>query len=260
MKVVLFCGGQGLRIRDSSNGGVPKPMIAIGSRPIIWHVMRYYAHYGHRDFILCLGYRGEVIENYFRHRDEATSNDFVLTEDGHNIEMSRTDMNDWDITCVDTGLSSSVGERLMAVRSHLEGEEVFLANYADGVSDLDLNSYLGAFTAAGKTGSFVAIPPNASFHVVQFREDGLVQRVRHIGQSDVRINGGFFAFRQRVFEYLRPGEDLVAEPFQRMIDDEELIAYPHQGFWACMDTLKEKQALEDMYASGRAPWEVWKAK
>lgn len=258
MKVVLFCGGQGLRIRETPDGEIPKPMVPVGYRPILWHIMRYYAHYGHRDFILCLGYRGDVIKQYFRHYDESVSNDFVLSDGGRRIEMLRTDMDDWRITFVDTGLSTSIGERLLTVRPHLANEDVFLANYADGLSDLDLTRFVERFKVSGKTGAFLAIPPSGSFHVVQIREDGLVRGIQHVANSEVRINGGFFAFRQRIFDYIRPGEDLVAEPFQRLIEAEELLAYPYRGFWACMDTFKEKRALDDLYASGRAPWEIWK--
>ena len=258
MKVVLFCGGQGTRIREGADGGIPKPMIPVGYRPILWHIMRYYSYFGHRDFVLCLGYRGDAIKSYFRTYDESVSNDFTLSLGGRRVELLHTDIHDWRITFVDTGLSSNIGERLLAVRSHLKDDEVFLANYADGVSDLDLNRFLETFNASGKTGAFVAVAPSGSFHVVQTREDGVVLGVRHVGQSDVRINGGFFAFHRRIFDYIRPGEDLVAEPFQRLIEAGDLIAYRHHGFWACMDTFKEKQVLDDLCATGRAPWELWK--
>jgi glucose-1-phosphate cytidylyltransferase len=258
MKVVLFCGGLGLRIRDEKEN-VPKPMVEIGYRPILWHIMRYYAHYGHNDFILCLGYRGDVIKRYFLNYDECISNDFVLTGNTRDVELLRTDIHDWRITFVDTGLKANIGERLVAVRNHLEGEDMFLANYADGVTDLSLPEHLDQFEHSRKVGTFVAVKPSWSFHVVDFGGDGLVQSVRHIADTGVRINGGFFAFRPQIFDYMREGEELVLEPFQRLIAEQQLLAYNHDGFWASMDTFKERQLLDDMYSHGDAPWAVWRA-
>lgn len=159
---------------------------------------------------------------------------------------------------MDTGPSTSIGERLVTVQSYLEGEEMFLANYADGVTDLHLPTYLDWFKASGKIGAFVAVPPSGSFHTVQIRTDGLVEGVRHVATSGVRINGGFFAFGKEIFDYIRPGEELVNGPFPRLIEQQQLVAYHHTGFWACMDTFKAKQALDDQYLGGRAPWELWR--
>src|SRR5512144_376984 len=143
MKVVLFCGGQGMRIRDAED--LPKPMVHIGYRPIIWHVMKYYAHFGHKDFILCLGYRGDVIKDYFLNYDECLSNDFMLIRGGREVKLYNSDISDWNISFVDTGLHSNVGTRLKAVQQHLEGEEYFFANYSDGVTDIDLNDEIRFF-------------------------------------------------------------------------------------------------------------------
>ena len=156
MKVVLFCGGQGLRLRETHDA-LPKPMTAVGYRPILWHLMKYYAHFGHKDFILCLGYRADVIKNYFLNYNEAISNDFVLTGGGAEVELLASDINDWRITFVDTGMTASVGERLRAVRPYLEGEDMFLANYADGLSDLDLDKYVNTALQVGKACSFLAV-------------------------------------------------------------------------------------------------------
>ncbi len=256
MKVVLFCGGQGMRIRDQAEN-VPKPMVHIGYRPMLWHIMRYYAHFGHKDFVLCLGYRGDVIKRYFRDYDECLSNDFVLSGGGRDVELLRSDIDDWRITFVDTGLTANIGERLLAVRRHLEDEEMFLVNYADGVTDLPLPQYLDRFRRSSRVGAFIAVRPPWTFHLVDFQQDGVVKSVRHVGETDVRINGGFFAFRRELFDYMRPGEELVIEPFQRLIADGQLFAYRHDGFWACMDTFKERQLLEEMHESGKAPWELW---
>ncbi|MFZ0626835.1 MAG: sugar phosphate nucleotidyltransferase [Acidimicrobiia bacterium] len=252
MKVVLFCGGEGLRLRDFS-GSVPKPMVPVGYRPIMWHVMKYYAQYGHKDFILCLGHHADVIKHYFLNYEEAVSNDFVLREGGKTKQMLQTDVDDWTITFVDTGLNAEIGERLLRVREHLSGEEVFLANYADGLTDLDLDTYLAAFGASGRTGALLAVKPTLSYHVVSFDETGSPIEIGPIRTSGLWLNGGYFVFRQGVFSYLEKSDDL-AVVLSSMVDDGELFSYPHEGFWAPMDTFKDKSHLDAIWASGRRPW------
>jgi glucose-1-phosphate cytidylyltransferase len=154
MKVVLFCGGRGMRMREYSET-IPKPMVPIGPRPIMWHLMRYYAHYGHKDFILCLGYRGDSIKEYFLDYKEWLSNDFVLSGGGSDVELLSSDIDDWRITFVDTGIDANIGQRLRAVRTHLEGEEVFLANYSDGLSDVPLDRVVDFFHQTGGAATFV---------------------------------------------------------------------------------------------------------
>jgi glucose-1-phosphate cytidylyltransferase len=256
MKVVLFCGGQGTRLREYSEN-IPKPMVNIGYRPIVWHIMKYYAHYGHKDFILCLGYKADYIKRYFLNYDECLSNDFVLSEGGKQVQMLSSDIHDWKITFVDTGLHSNIGQRLKAVENHLVDDEIFLANYSDGLSDLPLDQYIDNFIAHDKIASFVSVRPNQSFHVVSTLSDGTVTDIQPVTNSDLRINGGFFALKPEIFKYMRDGEELVLEPFQRLIEKEQLIAYRYDGFWACMDTFKEKQTLDDLYAKGKASWQVW---
>ena len=256
MKVVLFCGGLGTRLKEYSET-IPKPMVEIGYRPIMWHLMRYYAHYGHKDFILALGYRGDVIKNYFLNYNEALSNDFVLKNGGKDVELFNSDMEDWTISFVDTGLNSNIGMRLMAVREHLDGEEMFLANYTDGLADLNLPVYLDHFKKQDKVASFLCVQPSQSFHVVTMGEDSTVTHIEPVINSDLWINGGFFAFKQEIFDYINYGEELVREPFCRLIDDNQLVGYRHPGFWACMDTLKEKVLFDEMYARGETPWAVW---
>lgn len=246
-----------MRLRGYSEN-IPKPMVKIGYRPILWHIMKYYAHYGHRDFILCLGYKADVIKQYFLDYDEWISNDFVLSDGGRKVELFDSDIDDWRITFVDTGLNASVGERLQAVQKHLEGEEVFLANYADGVTDLHLPDMMSFFREKGRVGCFIGVHPNATFHTIKSKEDGTVEEIQGVNSSDTRINGGFFIFKQEIFNYMQPGEELVEEPFRRLIRDGQLLTYKYDGFWACMDTFKEKQTLEDMQKNEVAPWEVWK--
>jgi glucose-1-phosphate cytidylyltransferase len=256
MKVVLFCGGFGMRIRDHS-GPTPKPMVEIGPRPMIWHVMRYYAHYGHKDFILCLGYGASHIKEYFLKYDECASNDFILSDGGRQVELLGADIQDWRITFVDTGLHTNIGERLKAVEPFLQGEEWFLANYTDGVTDLHLPDIVDYARHGGRAATFMSVQPNYTSHLIKTDEGGLVTSLVHVMEAGLRINGGFFVLNRRVFDHLRPGEDLVGDAFPRMVEERELLAYNHEGFWACMDTYKEKQLLEDLYLEGTAPWIVW---
>ena len=256
MKVILFCGGLGMRLREHPEN-VPKPMVTIGYRPIIWHLMKYYAHFGHKDFILCLGYRGDAIKHYFLNYEECVSNDFVLTEGGKKRELLNSDISDWRITFVDTGQDTNIGQRLMAVKKHVAGEKMFLANYSDGLTDLPLPDQLAHFKAHDKIASFLSVPPNLSYHFVDSRADGTVTRVRDIGQAGLWINGGFFVFKSEIFDYIKNGEDLVEAPFHRLLAKEQLLAYRYDGFWLAVDTAKDKQRIDDLYASGRPPWQLW---
>lgn len=256
MKVVLFCGGQGMRLREDPQP-VPKPMVVIGYRPLLWHLMKYYSHYGHNDFVLCLGYGADVIKEAFLNYNECVSNDFVLSSGGKKIELLRKDIEDWRITFVETGQNASVGQRLRRVQKFIGEDKAFLANYADGLTDLPLPALIEHFEASGKIACFVAVTPTASFHQVSLGPEGVVEEIAHIARSGSLINGGFFAFRREIFDYIKEGEDLVEEPFHRLIADKQLVAYPYEGFWACMDTFKEKQHLEDLHATGHAPWQVW---
>ncbi len=259
MKVVLFCGGLGMRLREYSET-IPKPMVPVGYRPILWHVMRYYAHYGHNDFILCLGYKSDAIKRYFLEYDETISNDFVMSKGGKKVDLLASDIQDWNITFVDTGLSSNIGQRLNAVQPFLKGERMFLANYSDGLSDLPLPAMIDLFEERqNAVACFAGVAPTSSFHLVKVAQGGQVESIRHVKDVGMRINGGFFVFRSEIFDWIRDGEELVQEPFQRLAAAGRLLAYEYDGFWACMDTFKEKQLLEDTYSRGRAPWEVWKA-
>ncbi len=257
MKVVLFCGGLGMRLREYSES-IPKPMVTIGYRPILWHVMKYYAHYGHKDFILCLGHRADAVKNYFLNYNECTSNDFVLSRGGKRLQLFNSDIHDWRITFADTGINSNIGQRLKAVEKYLDGEDEFLANYSDGLTDMPLPEQLDHFRRSDKIASFLCVRPNLSYHLVSLQEgDGsLVSGIHAINNGTVRINGGFFMFKKKIFDYIGPNEELVNEPFQRLVEEQQLIGYPYDGFWACMDTFKDKQHLEEL-DHGAAPWKVW---
>ena len=257
MKVVLFCGGLGMRLREYSET-IPKPMVPIGYRPILWHVMKYYAHFGHRDFILCLGHGADIIKNYFLTYNECVSNDFVLSQGGKSLELINTDIHDWRITFADTGISSNIGQRLKAVEKYLQGEEVFLANYSDGLTDLPLPAQIEHFRRENRVASFLCVKPNLSYHFISMNNDGLVGEIRDVTQSDLRINGGYFIFKRDIFSYIRDGEELLHQPFERLVAQKQLVAYKYDGFWASMDTFKDKRHLDDLQTQGRTPWEVWR--
>jgi glucose-1-phosphate cytidylyltransferase len=256
MKVVLFCGGLGTRLREHSDT-IPKPLVNVGFRPILWHLMRYYAHFGHKDFILCLGYRGDLIREYFLNYSECMSNDFVLSEGGKKIELLRSDLDDWRISFVDTGLHSNLGQRLLRVRKFLEGESEFLANYADGLTDLDLDKHIEDFRRRQVTASFIAVRTSQSFHSVNSDDNGLVTGFGQIADSEFWINGGFFCLRSEIFDVIEEGDELVEKPFQRLIAQRKLAVYRHGGFWQNMDTFKDKITLDRMEARGNCPWMLW---
>jgi glucose-1-phosphate cytidylyltransferase len=256
MKVVLFCGGLGTRLKEYSET-IPKPMVEIGYRPLMWHLMRYYSHFGFKDFILCLGYRGDYIKKYFLNYDECMSNDFVMKNGGRDVQLYGNDIEDWTISFVDTGLHTNIGQRLLAVKDYLAGEEVFMANYSDGLADLDLIAYLDYFYRNDKIACFMSVKPSQSFHVVSAAEDGQVTKIEPVAKSNIWINGGYFVFKKEIFDYIQEGEELVQEPFYRLLEQNQLLTYKNQGFWACIDTLKEKKLFDDMYARGETPWAVW---
>jgi glucose-1-phosphate cytidylyltransferase len=257
MKVVLFCGGLGTRLREHSET-IPKPLVNIGVRPIIWHLMRYYAHFGHKEFILCLGYRGDLVREYFLNYNECLSNDFVLSEGGRSVKLLSSDIQDWRITFVDTGLHSNVGQRLLRVREHIGSDDEFLANYADGLSDLPLDQHLADFRRMGVAASFLAVPSPQSFHALHGDDGGIVSAFGAMAQSNFWINAGFFCLRREVFDMIVEGDELVEAPFQRLIAERRLGAFRYRGFWQAMDTFKDKIAFDRMEGRGDCPWMVWK--
>jgi glucose-1-phosphate cytidylyltransferase len=257
MKVVLFCGGRGIRLREHSET-VPKPMVTIGYRPILWHVMRYYAHYGHRDFILCLGYRADAIKDYFLNYREAVSNDFVLSDGGRQIELLTSDIADWRITFADTGLDTTIGERLRRVRHLLAGEDMFLANYGDTLTDAPLDRLIETFRAGDAVAALLSVRPSYSFHVVRTDGHGRVTALPDVASADLRINGGGYLLRAGIFDRLGSGEDLVDAPFEALAAEGRLAAYPYDGFWVSLDTLKDLAVLQRLEEMDAAPWAVWR--
>jgi glucose-1-phosphate cytidylyltransferase len=255
MKVVLFCGGLGTRIREYSEN-IPKPMVPVGDQPILRHVMQYYSQYGHRDFVLCLGYKANVIKEYFLASKDSIYNDCVISNFGKSIEILGERPPDWRVALVDTGIWRNIGERLLAVRHLVEDEEMFLANYSDGLTDAPLPEMIDRFKRSRHVGCFIAVHPPFTFHLAEFNGADTVRRFRTSQQSDVWINGGYFIFRREIFEYVRDGEELVVEPFNRLIQADRLMAYKHEGFWRAMDTLRDRQVLEEMVERGNMPWRL----
>jgi glucose-1-phosphate cytidylyltransferase len=250
MKVVIFCGGMGVRMGEATQR-IPKPMIPVGTQPILWHIMRWYASWGHTEFILCLGYRADIVKQYFLEYNEAVANDFVLSDDG--VQLLGTDMEGWRITFVDTGIHASVGDRLRAARPFLGADEHFLATYGDGLTDAPLDEMIEMHLQSGKKGLFMSVRPRLSYHVVDAAEDGIVRAIHPMANADVRINGGFFVLRNSVVDELESGEDIM-DAAARMCDQGELLVYPYDGFWAPMDTIKDKQDLDAIAQSGDIPW------
>jgi glucose-1-phosphate cytidylyltransferase len=233
---------------------LPKPMVPLGTRPILWHIMKYYSSFGCSEFVICLGYRGEMIKEYFLGYNEALSNDFVLRDGGKTIEVLSTDAHDWEITFVDTGLNTPIGERLLRVRPYLDDDDVFLATYGDGLTDAPLQDTIDTLVESDKTALFLCVRPTHQFHLVSFGAEGNVDGLRDAAAANLWINGGFFVLRREIFDYLQPGDDLVGDALARLIAEDRVLAYPYEGFWAPMDTLKDKQTLELLLDSGDPPW------
>jgi glucose-1-phosphate cytidylyltransferase len=253
MKVVLFCGGLGTRIREYSEN-IPKPMVPIGNQPILWHVMQYYSQYGHQDFILCLGYKSNVVKDYFLNYKHTTNSDCVVSDFGRKVEILGEQPPNWRVTLVDTGTWRNIGERLVAVKHLVKDEEIFLANYSDGLSDVSLVDMIDRFKKSGKIACFIAVHPPISFHLAEFDEQGVMRKLRSSQESEMWINGGYFIFRNKIFDYIQDGEELVHEPFARLIAERQLMAYKYEGFWRAMDTLRDRQLLEEMVERVEMPW------
>lgn len=259
MKVVLFCGGLGTRLREHSDT-IPKPLVNIGPRPIIWHLMRYYAHFGHRDFILCLGYRGDLIREFFLNYSPFTGADFTLSGGTPRLLEQTTDVPDWSITFVETGLHTNIGGRLGAVERHVSAEPMFLANYSDQLSDLPLPEYVNAFEKSGAVAGFASVRPSYSSHSASVDDSGLVTTIDPMSAADVWINGGYFVMRPEIFRHMRLGEELVEEPFRRLVTERRLYSMRYTGFWKAMDTFKDKITYDRMWGVGDTPWQVWRSR
>jgi glucose-1-phosphate cytidylyltransferase len=257
MKVVILCGGLGTRLREETEYR-PKPMVPVGGRPILWHIMKNYAHHGHKEFILCLGYKGEVIKDYFRNYHWNTSD--VTLRLGRNPEIryhNTHDEEDWTVTLLDTGAETQTGGRLRRALAHLS-DETFLLTYGDGLTDSDINASIRFHQQHGKLATLTAVRPSGRFGELAMDGHTVTGFQEKPEQECTFINGGFFVLNRRILDYL-DGDGCVFErsPLERLARESELKAYLHQGFWQCMDTYREQQLLDNLYLNGRAPWKVW---
>jgi glucose-1-phosphate cytidylyltransferase len=256
MKVVLFCGGLGMRMRDGVTNA-PKPMAIVGERPLLWHVMRYYAHFGHTDFVLCLGYGASVVKDFFLDYDETRSNDFVLEGSTREVNLFNTDISDWRITFVDTGLHSPIGERLRRVRRFVEDDPMFMANYADVLTNAHLPDMIDRFSKSGAVAGLLAVPPQSTHHAVDIKDDGFITNVTPMRDLRHWENGGYFLLRPEIFDDLNENEDLVEDAIVRLVRKGKVLAYPYKGYWSPADTVKERAQLDELYHKGNCPWMIW---
>ena len=260
MKVAILCGGQGTRIRGVDDN-LPKPMIPIGRFPILWHIMKYYAECGYKEFVLCLGYKGQVIKEFFMNYETHT-NDFTLTLDtAKRMEFHNTHNEiNWKITLAETGLNAMTGARVRKVQKYLQGEENFMLTYGDGVGNIHLQRLEEFHRAHGKILTITGVRPPGLFGELMSDPEGRVTEFNEKPQaSGGRISGGFFVCRKEIFNYLDEREDLVLEqePMRRLVSEGQMMVYEHDGFWQPMDTYRDYMLLNELYQKGKTPWVVW---
>jgi glucose-1-phosphate cytidylyltransferase len=256
MKVALLAGGLGTRLREETEFR-PKPMVPIGGKPILWHIMKTYANFNHKDFIVCTGYRGDVIRQYFR--DFETMNlDFTIKIGAQSILTMHGALEEagWSVTVADTGAETMTGGRLFRIRNYL-GSETFMCTYGDGVADVNIRELLAFHKSHGKVATMTVVRPVSRFGAVDISENGDVGHFREKPQADGWVNAGFFIFEPKVFDYLDENSILENEPLTNLARDNQLVAYRHEGFWQPMDTYRETLMLNEMWAQGSAPWKVW---
>jgi len=260
MRVVILCGGMGTRIRDASEN-LPKPLLPIGGRPILWHIMKGYAHQGFRDFVLCLGYKGWLIKDFFLNYRNMNSDLLVTLGSRGTTEFMGAPLDeDWRILLADTGEATMTGGRLAAVRKYVEGDGVIMLTYGDGVADIDVNRLLAFHKGHGKIATVTAVRPPSRFGELAVTGERVTQFAEKPQAAGGLINGGFFVFDgRRIWDYLDPdpGSVLEHETMHALVRDGQLAAYEHSGFWQPLDTLREFNLLNDLWSSGRAPWKVW---
>jgi glucose-1-phosphate cytidylyltransferase len=254
VKVVILAGGMGSRLSEETQVR-PKPMVEIGHRPILWHIMQHYAHFGFRDFVICLGYRGEYIKKYFS-ETLALAADLTIDFSTNTVELLETARDDWRVTLVDTGQTTQTAGRLERVRRYL-GDEPFLMTYGDGVSDVDLGALVDFHRREGRLATITAVHPPARFGKLAI-EDGTVTRFEEKPQmSEGWINGGFFVLEPGIFDYIHGDVDWAREPLEDLAAAGQLSGYCHSGFWQCMDTMRDRVLLNELWDSGDAPWKLW---
>ncbi|MCX6545102.1 MAG: glucose-1-phosphate cytidylyltransferase [Acidobacteria bacterium] len=257
MKTVILCGGYGSRIRDVADN-IPKPMIPIGRQPILWHIMKYYAGFGYRDFVLCLGYQGQVIRDFFLNYEAHTQDATIVLGRGGQVQyLTNHDEADWRVTLADTGQDAMTGARVRKIKKYIASDEEFLLTYGDGLGDIDIDKLVAFHRAHGRILTITGVRPPSRFGELRATDDGVVVEFNEKPQATAgRISGGFFVCRREFFDYLNEQEDLVLEqePMARLVADRQMCVFEHDGFWQPMDTSREYQFLNSLYASGNAPW------
>ena len=256
MKAVILAGGLGTRLREETEIK-PKPMVEIGGKPIIWHIMKTYSSFGIKDFVICAGYKSEVIRNWLVNY-EFINSDFTIKLSGKSeiIFHNKLDESDWSVTLADTGQNTMTGGRIKKIEKYLQGE-TFFCTYGDGVADIDINQLLAFHKKHGKSATLTTVRPVSRFGVIDIKEDLSVDHFREKPQADGWINAGYFVFESKIFEYLNENSVLEEEPLSRLAADHELKAFQHQGFWQPMDTFREVTLLNKMWEDNTAPWKVW---
>jgi len=257
MKVVIFCGGLGTRLREETEFR-PKPMVPIGERPILWHIMKIYAHYGHKDFILCLGYKGDIIKEYFRNYQWNTSDVTLRLGPKPQIKYHNVhDEEDWTVTLVDTGLNTMTGGRLKRVLKFIDVDN-FLLTYSDGLTNSDINASIAFHNQQKKIATLTAVQAAARFGDLEIKGDTVTQFKEKAEKAAGLINGGFFVMNKAIGNYLTDDTCILEQaPLNRLAAEGQIAAYVHTDFWQCMDTFREQQMLTNMWASGQAPWKIW---
>ncbi|MBW3015149.1 glucose-1-phosphate cytidylyltransferase [Candidatus Woesearchaeota archaeon] len=255
-KVVILCGGEGTRLKEVTEL-IPKPMVRIGHMPILWQIMKIYSHYGFNDFVLCLGYKGEVIKNFFLNY-EHSSNDFTLNLRSHQVFHHSRSTEDWNITFANTGPRTETGGRIKRIEKYIDGDN-FLMTYGDGVSNVNIPELIAHHKSKGKLATLTALNPRSKFGTVEVDDNDIVNYFREKPLLKDWVSGGFFVFDKGIFDYLWPGEDCCLErkPFEDLARDKQFTIYKHQGFWHCMDTFKDMKVLDNLWNQGQAPWKIW---
>ena len=256
MKVVILCGGKGTRLKEKTES-LPKPLIEIGDRPILWHIMKIYAAYGFDDFILCLGYKSQAVKEYFMKELSWKHHDFSLNfaKAQPELRLLHPETDQWKITFVDTGEETNTGGRIKRIQPLID-EDTFMVTYGDGVSDLNIKSLVDFHLAQKKIGTVTAVTPPSQFGLLQIENKG-VKRFQEKPSMDQWINGGFFVFNKKFFDYLTDDCVLEKEPLEKLTKDGQLMAYQHESYWKCMDTYKDTIMLNELWVKGKAPWKVW---
>lgn len=254
-KVVILCGGKGTRLREETENK-PKPLVNVGRMPILWHIMKHYAYYGFNDFILCLGYKGELIKDYFLDYKYRRWDIQINLKDGTKSIIQDDTVEDWNITFADTGLETNTGGRIKKIEKYIE-EEYFFVTYGDGLSDVNLKDLECFFLQQGKTGVITGVRPHSKYGLIEVDPDGTITRFKEKPLLDSFINGGFCVFNRSIFKYMDENCVLEQDVFEQLVSLRQLALYKYKGFWKCMDTFKDYQELNEMWYSGNSPWKVY---